>query len=527
MTFLQSLILGIVQGLTEYLPVSSSAHLVIVPYLLDWNFPASQIFPFDVLVQWGTLVAVIIYFWQDLISIIKSFFVALINKKPFEDPQARLGWYLLLASIPAALSGLLFKSKVEAAFSDPKMTAWFLLGTAALLLIADFLGKRTRQLEEMTWWDALWIGLFQAISIFPGISRSGSTIAGGMTHNFDRSSSTRFSFLMAIPVMIGAGLVSLKDLFTVPDLGSFLPILAVGFLAAAMVGYLSIHWLLSYVKRQKFWVFSVYCIAIALIVLIVSAVRPASVQASSLVTTSAQASSPASQPTLAQGVQIIKLEYSDSFEWMTPAMTSCANLLIDTGLVIHALPADELNLQTSDLVLRWGAPANLPASVSQIGTETLAIAVNGKNSLQTLSITQAQDVFSGTYSTWGDLHKACPDCFANYDSSFDGQNIGLAFYAPEEDIQQLFLKRVMADKPVASAAALLIPDPAAMRATLADSSSAIGFLPAHSLGSDLKQVKLTGIEDSLLQAPILALSTNTPQGKDLQWLLCLQKVVNP
>lgn len=220
MTFFQSLILGIIQGLTEYLPVSSSAHLVLIPYLLNWTFPAEQIFPFDVLVQLGTLVAVILYFWKELVSIIKSFFLGLINKEPFKDPQAKMGWYLILATLPAVAAGLLFKSQVEMAFSTPRLTAFFLFGTAALLVLADFVGKRTRQMEDITWWDALWIGLFQAVSIFPGISRSGATMTGGMTHNLDRSTSARFSFLLSIPVMLGAGLVSLKDLIAVPNLST-------------------------------------------------------------------------------------------------------------------------------------------------------------------------------------------------------------------------------------------------------------------------------------------------------------------
>jgi len=528
MTYLQSLILGIVQGLTEYLPVSSSAHLVLVPYLFNWTFPTAQIFPFDVLVQWGTLLAVILYFWKDLVSIIKSFIAGLVNKEPFKDPQARLGWFLLLASIPAAFSGLLFKSKVEAAFSDPNVTAWFLFGTAALLVAADYFGKRTRQLDEMTWWDALWIGLFQALSIFPGISRSGSTIAGGMTHNFDRTNSTRFSFIMSIPVMIGAGLVSLKDLAAVPDLASFLPVLAVGFLAAAIVGYLSIHWLLSYIKRQKFWVFAVYCVALALIVLIVGGIRSTSTPAAAPAESAPFTTPTGSLQTPAAGVQVIDLQYSDSLEWLTPAMTSCANLLTYTGLVTHPLPTGALDLQKADLILRWGAPSPLTQSASQIGTEPLVIAVNAANPLKSLSLDEAQKVFSGTYATWGDLHTGCPGCFdANYDSAYNSKSIGLSFYSADEDIQQIFIQKVMAGRPVASAAALLIPDPAAMRATLADSSSAIGFLPAHSLDADLKRVTLSGVDATTLQQPILVLSAQPPQGKALQWLLCLQKVLNP
>ncbi|MHB8089795.1 MAG: undecaprenyl-diphosphate phosphatase, partial [Anaerolineaceae bacterium] len=132
MTLLQSIILGIVQGLTEFLPISSSAHLVLIPELLGWQIPEVQVFPFGVLVQMGTIIAVILYFWSDLWKIIKAFVKALVDRKPFEDPNARLGWYLILATIPAGLSGMLLKDKVEAVFNDPNATAYFLFGTAAL-----------------------------------------------------------------------------------------------------------------------------------------------------------------------------------------------------------------------------------------------------------------------------------------------------------------------------------------------------------------------------------------------------------
>lgn len=269
MTIPQAILLGIVQGLTEFLPVSSSAHLVIVPFLLGWNIPAEQVFPFDVLIQLGTLLAVIIYFWKDLWGIIKAFVLGLARLKPFADPQARLGWLLILATIPAVVFGLLVKNKVEAAFNSVAATAAFLFVTAILLLVAEFLGKRSRQFSSIKWLDALVMGLFQAVSVFPGISRSGATISGGMLRSLDRAAAARFSFLMSIPVMLGAGVLEVKDVLAQPGLTSFLPLIAIGFISAAVVGYLSIRWMLAFIMRHSYRAFAVYCCAIGLLTLII------------------------------------------------------------------------------------------------------------------------------------------------------------------------------------------------------------------------------------------------------------------
>jgi len=273
MSLLEAIILGIVQGLTEFLPVSSSAHLVLVPFLLGWNLPEEHVFIFDVLVQLGTLLAVIFYFWSDLLTIITGFVRALLRGKPFSDPTARIGWYLILATIPAGLFGLLVKDQVEQAFNSPVATAIFLFVTAGLLLFSERMGKRTRSLGDITWKDALWIGAAQALAIFPGVSRSGSTIAGGISRDFERPAAARFAFLMAIPIMLAAGLLAGIDLVSTPNLGSFLPIIAAGFITSAIVGYLSIRWLLSYLVRHSLNVFAYYCIAIATLSLIIYAIR--------------------------------------------------------------------------------------------------------------------------------------------------------------------------------------------------------------------------------------------------------------
>ena len=224
MTLLQALILGIVQGLTEFLPVSSSAHLVLVPHLLGWNLASEFVFLFDVLVQLGTLVAVIFYFRKDLAEIFSAVFRGIRSGKFFDETPARIGWLALLATIPAGIIGLFLKDKVEAAFSSPTATSAFLLVTAGLLLMGEFIGKRNKGLEKLTWLDALSVGFFQALSIFPGISRSGSTISGGMAIDLDRKSAGQFSFILAIPIFLAAGILGIKDFLALNYLSSFLPL---------------------------------------------------------------------------------------------------------------------------------------------------------------------------------------------------------------------------------------------------------------------------------------------------------------
>ena len=273
MTYFQAIILGIVQGITEYLPVSSSAHLVIVPYLFGWSFPEDQVFVFDVLVQLGTLFAVIVYFWKDLWEIASAFVKGLVARKPFETAGSRMGWLILLASIPGGLAGVLVKPWVEAAFANPAAVGGLLLVTAILLTAAEFIGKKEKGFTGIKWLDALLIGLGQAVAIFPGISRSGATIAVGLMRGIKRADAAKFSFLMSIPIMLAAGLYSALDLPGVANLSSFLPVILVATIVAAVVGYLSIKWLLSYLTRRPLTDFAIYCAAAGALVLIVTFIR--------------------------------------------------------------------------------------------------------------------------------------------------------------------------------------------------------------------------------------------------------------
>src|SRR5512146_2648491 len=239
MTLLHSFLLGIIQGLTEFIPVSSTAHLLIGQTL--FGIPADNaMFAFLVIVQLGTVISLLVFYWKDFISIVRAFFAF-----RHASPERDLGVYIIVATIPALLVGYLLKDAVEALFKAPLLEASIRLFSAAILLaLAEWLTKKNRGLDSMTWLDALVVGVFQIVSVFPGASRSGTTIAGGMFRGFDRPSAARFAFLMSVPVMLAAGGYEMLDVFKMPNLGGFLPLLAVGFVTAAIVGWFAIKWLL-------------------------------------------------------------------------------------------------------------------------------------------------------------------------------------------------------------------------------------------------------------------------------------------
>ena len=272
MSVFQSVFLGIIQGLTEFIPVSSTAHLLIGQKLL--GIPSSDaMFAFLILVQWGTLVSLFIYFGKDLLNIIKAFLESLKDFRSLKDfgslnADAKMAWFTIVATIPALIVGYLFKDALEALFKTPLLAASVRLFAAAILLtFAEWLGKRMRGAEEMTAKDAFIVGLFQVFAVFPGASRSGSTIAGGMLRGFTREASARFAFLMSIPVMLAAGAYESLDLIHMSGLGDFLPVLAVGFISAAIVGWVAIRWLMAYLSKNSLYSFAAYCAVVGSVTL--------------------------------------------------------------------------------------------------------------------------------------------------------------------------------------------------------------------------------------------------------------------
>lgn len=265
----QALILGALQGVTEFLPISSSAHLVLVPWLLQWDSPGLL---FDTMVHWGTLLAVVIFFWKDLLrlaaAVVRSLF-----QRSLADPDARLGWGIVIGTIPAAVLGYLFEGQFEALFLNFRAVSGFLLVTALLLFLSERWGHQQRELRRVNLMDALWIGLAQALAIAPGISRSGATIAAGLSRGLQREAAARFSFLLAVPAILGAGLLQIVQVVMIGEVDPEVWPVVIGFLASAITGYLCIRFLLHYLQRGRLYGFAAYCALAGLSGLVLSFLR--------------------------------------------------------------------------------------------------------------------------------------------------------------------------------------------------------------------------------------------------------------
>ena len=264
MTNIQAITLGIVQGLTEYLPVSSSAHLVLVPSFLQWQIGEHEAFVFDVLIQLGTLLGVLIYFYDKLKEMFLDFIKHLFSGFSFKNTNTKLSWLIIIATIPASVIGLSFKSIIKGYFSSTLATGYCLIITAILLYVAEKLYNKKN--SEPNYLVALCMGIFQALALMPGISRSGSTIAAGMFCGLSRQKAAQFSFFMSIPVMLGASLVASKDLYDNSDLiNNMLTPITIGFISSAITGYLVIKWFMEYISKKSLFVFSYYCLTLGLI----------------------------------------------------------------------------------------------------------------------------------------------------------------------------------------------------------------------------------------------------------------------
>ncbi len=265
---IKAIVLGFVQGATEFIPVSSSGHLVIVPWLLGWE---KFDLVFDTMLHWGTLLAIFAVFWRDFWAMITAALTS-IRDRSLADPNARMAWFIVLASIPAAIAGLSFKDQIEALFSSPRTAAGFLLFTALLLWASEQMAKRIKTLhglEKLTLADSLIIGLAQAMALAPGISRSGSTMAAGLARGLRRDEAARFSFLLGTPAFFGAGLLALKDALSVDasQVQDQMTILIVGFIVSAITGFIAIRFLLNYLRTRSLYLFAGYCAAVGLIVI--------------------------------------------------------------------------------------------------------------------------------------------------------------------------------------------------------------------------------------------------------------------
>ncbi len=263
MTIFQAIILGAVQGVTEFLPISSTAHLILLPWAVGWPDPGLS---FDVALHLGTLVALLIYFRADWLALAGSAVGILQGRTKSSD--ARMVMLIIAATIPGGIAGALFEHKVEDALRDPQIIALMLIGMALVLAAAELLGRRKKSLDEISWPDAMTVGIAQAFAIIPGVSRSGVTITAGLFRSFRRETAAKFSFFLSTPIIAGA--VAKKTLDVVKSGAGWdqlTPFMA-GILASGIVGYLSIAFMMRYLQTHTTFLFVYYRVALGVVVLL-------------------------------------------------------------------------------------------------------------------------------------------------------------------------------------------------------------------------------------------------------------------
>jgi undecaprenyl-diphosphatase len=256
--FLQAVVLGVIQGLTEFLPISSSAHLRIFPELFGWGDPGAA---FTAVVQIGTELAVLIYFWRDIWRIASTWLKSLFRPEYRGQLDARMGWFIILGSVPIVILGIALKDTIETEFRSLWIIGTMLIVMGIVLGIADRVGSTEKTLKQLTLRDAIFMGLAQALALIPGVSRSGATLSMGRFLGYDRETATRYAFLLAIPAVIGAGVFQLKDIPNGENLYGWGPTI-VATIVSFIVGYAAIAWLLRYVTTHSYTPFVIYRIAL-------------------------------------------------------------------------------------------------------------------------------------------------------------------------------------------------------------------------------------------------------------------------
>jgi undecaprenyl-diphosphatase len=266
MSWLEAILLGILQGLTEFLPVSSSAHLAIFPQLFGLEDPGAS---FTAVTQIGTEAAVILFFWRDIWRIASTWTRSLVKPELRGHIDARMGWYVIVGTIPIGLAGFLFEDTIQTAFRNLWLIATTLIVMGIVLGVADRVGRRELPLQRLTLRDGLLYGLAQTLALIPGVSRSGATLSMGLFLGYTREAATRYAFLLAIPAVVASGLFQLPDVSASAEPGMTKTLVATA--VAFAVGYLVIGWLLRYVRTRSFLPFVVYRVSLGALVLLLLA----------------------------------------------------------------------------------------------------------------------------------------------------------------------------------------------------------------------------------------------------------------
>ena len=261
MDLIQSIVLGAIQGITEFFPISSTAHLVLLPWFFGWK---DKGLTFDVALHIGSLIAIIFYFWQDWVLIISEFLKSVAQRSFEGRPSGRVGMFVIIATVPGALSGFFFEKDAAGLLRNPLMIAFMISAFGLLLYIADRTSRRNKSIEDMNTVDCIIIGLAQALAIIPGVSRSGVTITGAMFRSFRRDEAARFSFLMAAPLIAGAGIFESRHL-TYTDVASTSFI--AGFITSAIFSFLAIKYLLRFVRKESYTLFVIYRLLLAVLII--------------------------------------------------------------------------------------------------------------------------------------------------------------------------------------------------------------------------------------------------------------------
>lgn len=262
MEILTTVVLGVIQGLTEFLPVSSSGHLVLLPWIMDFKDPGLT---FDVALHLGTLVALLAFFGRDWWKYVRAWFVkGAENKK-----EKALGLSLLIACVPAVLAGLLFQDLIDGAFRSPLLVALNLAVFGVLLWVADRMGKKNKEVETVSFKDAMWIGLAQVLSLVPGVSRAGITISAGLALGLNRVAAARYSFLLAVPITAGACVFGLRKI----EVAQLNLAFVLGVVVAAAVGMLAIKFMLKFLAKADYKWFAVYRIVLAVLIVVLFLTR--------------------------------------------------------------------------------------------------------------------------------------------------------------------------------------------------------------------------------------------------------------
>lgn len=264
MDFFRAVVLGVLQGLTEFLPISSSAHLAIFPRFFGWDDPGAS---FTAVIQIGTELAVLIYFWRDIVTIATGWLRGLVDRDARAALEWRMGWFVIVGSVPIVILGVLFQDTIKHEFRRVALIAVALIVFGLVLGLAERVGRKNRPIEELTWNHAILFGLAQACALFPGVSRSGGTISMGLFLGYERRAATRYAFLLAIPAVLGAGVFSLKDIPGGENAYGTVPTIVATVVSFA-VGLAIIHWLLEYVSKKSYTPFVLYRVGLGVLVLV-------------------------------------------------------------------------------------------------------------------------------------------------------------------------------------------------------------------------------------------------------------------